>query len=224
MKKFIWLTFLAGNLYAAGPIYQHKDNEIQREIQELYKTLDQVTGNDSVGNIIGEIKIYSGDTAPTGWFICDGSSVSRTTYAALFAVIGERFGQGDNTTTFTLPDFRGRFLRGRDGSAGRDPNDTTRTAMATGGATGDNVGSIQGQMTKLPTSAFTTSDPGDHSHTYQCSGIGTAANNVPEKSDGNNTIYTNETDNDGGAHTHTIGGGDVETRPINIYVNYIIRY
>jgi hypothetical protein len=53
-----------------------------------------------------------GGTAPAGWFICDGHEVSRTAYPALFAAIGVTYGDGDGSTTFNLPDFRGRFLRG----------------------------------------------------------------------------------------------------------------
>ena len=53
-----------------------------------------------------------GGTAPNGWFICDGHEVSRSAYPALFAVIGVTYGSGDGSTTFNLPDFRGRFLRG----------------------------------------------------------------------------------------------------------------
>lgn len=53
-----------------------------------------------------------GGTAPSGWFICDGHEVSRVAYPALFAAIGVTYGSGDGSTTFNLPDFRGRFLRG----------------------------------------------------------------------------------------------------------------
>lgn len=53
-----------------------------------------------------------GGTAPGGWFICDGHEVSRSAYPALFAAIGTVYGSGDGSTTFNLPDFRGRFLRG----------------------------------------------------------------------------------------------------------------
>lgn len=55
---------------------------------------------------------YAGDTAPTGWLFCDGSAISRTTYADLFAVIGTTYGVGDGSTTFNLPDSRGRALIG----------------------------------------------------------------------------------------------------------------
>lgn len=54
------------------------------------------------------------NTAPSGWLLCDGSEVSRATYAALFAVIGTTYGSGDGATTFNLPDVKGRTLVGRD--------------------------------------------------------------------------------------------------------------
>jgi microcystin-dependent protein len=91
----------------------------------------------------GSITHYAGDTAPTGWLICDGGAVSRTTYSDLFAKVGIRFGQGDGTTTFNLPDGRGRVIRMVDGGASRDPDSAARTAMNTGGATGNNIGSVQ---------------------------------------------------------------------------------
>lgn len=91
----------------------------------------------------GRISAFGGDTAPTGWLLCDGTAVSRTTYATLFNIVGVRFGSGDGTTTFNTPDFRGRFLRGKDSATGRDPDAASRTAMNTGGATGDAVGSVQ---------------------------------------------------------------------------------
>lgn len=55
---------------------------------------------------VGTIIAYAANTAPTGFLLCDGSAVSRTTYAALFAVIGTTWGSGDGSTTFNLPDGR----------------------------------------------------------------------------------------------------------------------
>jgi microcystin-dependent protein len=57
----------------------------------------------------GEIKMWPTATAPSGFLLCTGAAVSRTIYAALFAVIGTTFGAGDGTTTFNLPDFDNRF-------------------------------------------------------------------------------------------------------------------
>jgi len=56
----------------------------------------------------GAVIAFAGSSAPAGWLICDGSAVSRTTYADLFAVVGEQHGAGDGTTTFNLPDLRDR--------------------------------------------------------------------------------------------------------------------
>ncbi|OQA47434.1 MAG: Phage Tail Collar Domain protein [Bacteroidetes bacterium ADurb.Bin302] len=55
---------------------------------------------------IGSIQAYGGTSAPTGWFLCQGQAISRTTYAELFAVIGTAFGAGDRSTTFNVPDLR----------------------------------------------------------------------------------------------------------------------
>jgi microcystin-dependent protein len=60
------------------------------------------------------------NTAPPGWLKANGALVSRTTYAALFAAIGTTFGVGDGSTTFALPDVRGKFLRGWDDGRGLD--------------------------------------------------------------------------------------------------------
>jgi microcystin-dependent protein len=56
----------------------------------------------------GTIQMFGGTTPPNGWLICDGSAVSRATYSLLFDVIGTIWGDGDNSTTFNLPDLRGR--------------------------------------------------------------------------------------------------------------------
>jgi len=56
----------------------------------------------------GTLTAFGGSTAPTGWLVCDGSAISRTTYSLLFAVVGTAYGAGDGSTTFNLPDLRGR--------------------------------------------------------------------------------------------------------------------
>lgn len=84
-----------------------------------------------------------GDLTTNRLLFSDGSAVSRATYADLFAKLGVIHGQGDGATTFNLPDYRGRFARGWDDGAGVDPDAGSRGADATGGVTGDNVGSVQ---------------------------------------------------------------------------------
>lgn len=72
--------------------------------------------------MIGEVRARaqkSGVAVPRGWLLCNGQAVSRTTYANLFNVIGTTYGVGNGTTTFNIPDFRGRVMVGRDAGAGR---------------------------------------------------------------------------------------------------------
>lgn len=66
----------------------------------------------------GAVFWWAAQTAPMGFLICDGSAVSRTDYARLFAAIGVAFGTGDGSTTFTLPDLRAAFIRGAGGQSG----------------------------------------------------------------------------------------------------------
>ena len=152
----------------------------------------------------GTIMAYAGDTAPPGWFLCDGAYFSRTTYATLFAVVSTRFGTS-KTDNFAVPDFRGRFLRGRDGGIGRDPDRLSRTAMKSGGAEGDLVGSVQGDQFRA------------HKHDVPNNGTGSAVNqnSLTESSDSNEDYSSTP-------GTGMTGGN--ETRPINANVNYIIKY
>jgi microcystin-dependent protein len=177
---------------------------------------------------LGIMLPYGGTAAPTGWLLCNGAAVSRVTYAALFAVIGTAFGSGDGSTTFRLPDTRGRFLRGVDSGVGLDPDRAARFASNTGGNTGDAVGTVQATATKLPTTPFVTgTDSVDHTH-----GINTGLNGGGTRT----VVYRDDSLNDEDIgpstgttgvstfHTHTVQtGGDNESRPPNIYVNYIIR-
>ena len=66
------------------------------------------SGNIMAQGMAGQIIMYAGSTAPTGWLLCNGQAVSRTTYATLFAIIGTTYGAGDGSTTFNVPDFRDR--------------------------------------------------------------------------------------------------------------------
>jgi microcystin-dependent protein len=68
------------------------------------------------GAIIG----FAANSPPTSWLECNGAAISRTTYAALFAVISTTWGVGDGSTTFNIPDLRGEFIRGWDNGKGTD--------------------------------------------------------------------------------------------------------
>ena len=71
---------------------------------------------------LGTVLAFATKTASSGWLECNGSAVSRTTYAALFAIIGTTYGAGDGITTFNIPDLRGEFIRGWDNGRGVDKN------------------------------------------------------------------------------------------------------
>ena len=77
-----------------------------------------VGGGIGGGLPVGVIQAYAGANTPSDWLFCDGSLISRTTYANLFTVIGESYGSGDGSTTFNLPDLRGRVPVGKDDMGG----------------------------------------------------------------------------------------------------------
>lgn len=155
---------------------------------------------------------FGGATAPDGWLLCDGTAVSRTTYAALFNAISTAWGYGDNSTTFNLPDMRGRFPRGKDGGIARDPDRATRTAAATGGNTGDNVGSVQGNQ-NLSHNHGGSSLPRGGVGDYIRYGTGSSGPYSVGGSAGGTLAITSDIASDGGT----------ESRPINANVNFIIK-
>jgi microcystin-dependent protein len=85
---------------------------------------------------VGTIVDYAGATAPSGWLLCFGQAVSRTTYTRLFQAIGTAWGAGDGSSTFNLPDFRGRFRVGLDNMGGTPANRLSSIVPTTLGASG----------------------------------------------------------------------------------------
>ena len=110
---------------------------------DLKKWMKRVTDSTPVGMIVS----FAGSTAPTGWLLCQGQAVSRTTYAKLFAVIGTTFGSGDGSTTFNVPDLKGRVLVG----------------VGNSGATGSTNHTL-GQKSGEETHKLTVSEMPSHTH------------------------------------------------------------
>ena len=109
---------------------------------------------------IGSIQSFAANANTSGgWIYCNGQAVSRSTYAALFATIGTVWGIGDGLNTFNVPNFKGKFLRGRDDGAGNDPDAGTRVG-------GDNVGSTQAHQFGSHNHAGSTGSVGNHSHGF----------------------------------------------------------
>lgn len=144
-------------------------------------------------------------TVPKGWLLCNGSAVSRTTYAKLFAAIGTTWGTGNGTTTFNLPDGRDEFLRGASSTRalGTSQNDTIQSHTHTG----------------------TTSSGGAHTHEFDTSDGGGSDPDEPLRGNGLGGTSRGNT-RSAGTHSHsftTNATGGSETRPRNIGVHWIIK-
>lgn len=155
----------------------------------------------------GVVLPYVANVAPSGFLLCEGQAVSRITYSALFAIIGITHGQGDGSTTFNVPDYRGRFMRGYDVGL-RDPDVASRTAMNTGGNVGANIGSVQTSQYAAHTHPPASTQSDFVGSTLSAIGDTVAAGSY------RSIRYATATGSSGGN----------ETRPINAYVNYIIKY
>ncbi|GIH02782.1 hypothetical protein Rhe02_08490 [Rhizocola hellebori] len=156
-----------------------------------------------------------------GWLYCDGTVLEQAQYAALYSVIGGNYGAGDGT--FFLPDLRGRFTRGADLGAGRDPYAQTRGACQNGGQSGDSPGSLQGSHTAVPANPFLPFDADDHLHIvphvpYSAIGLAAAGSHYALWSDSSAQTDT------AADHTHNVTGGDDESRPVNKYVYFLIKF
>jgi hypothetical protein len=155
----------------------------------------------------GVILPFGAASAPAGWLNCDGSAVSRTTYANLFAAISTTYGAGDGSTTFNLPDARGVFLRGN-GTSGKLSN-------ANGTAFSGTLGSYQND--KLQGHAHSGVPVGPY--------IGQAGSGSPSVQTGGggfSYVYpvVGDPSSDGVNGAPRYG---TETNPANLCVNYIIR-
>ena len=112
----------------------------------------------------GTLLDFAGAAAPTGYVLCYGQAIDRTTYATLFAVVGTTYGIGDGSTTFNVPDFRGRVAAGKDNMGGSAAN---RITNAVSGITATNLGAVGGdQNSQSHTHTATVTDAG-HLHLPQ---------------------------------------------------------
>jgi microcystin-dependent protein len=196
---------------------------------------------------VGFIGIYAGAAPPTGYLICDGQAVSRTTYADLFANIGTTWGAGDGSTTFNVPGLNDRFLRHRNASGPAGAVGTTQAAQtAPHTHTGSGTTTAEGANHSHTFSGTTGNDSPDHTHQVSV-GAGTFAANLsgggsfgfnvnPQTvtSGGANSrhqhAFSGTTGIESATHTHgfsfTTSNGSAdgtETRPLSATVLFCIR-
>ena len=117
----------------------------------------------------GSVHMMATTTAPSGYLKCNGTAISRTTYAALFAIIGTTHGAGDGSSTFNVPDLRGEFVRGWDDSRGVD--------------SGRNFGTSQSDNNKQHnhSASSTITDPGHFHYVVSTTSISGSSNRLGDK-------------------------------------------
>lgn len=174
----------------------------------------------------GLIMPYAGGTAPPGYLICDGSAVSRTTYATLFAAIGTAYGAGNGTTTFNLPDLQGRV------PVGKAP--TTPTGHADVDALGDNDGvALASRRPKHSHTVDAHAHTITHTHTYSgttgidgqmgISFVGQYLWQVPQNSANHTHGYSGTTSGSSAANSGNASPGTDVQGPSYQVVNFLIK-
>lgn len=195
-------TILGNNTGAPGPV-------LPLSVAQILSMLS-LSGMTIPSGFIGE---YGGLAAPAGWLICDGSAVSRTTYAALFTAIGTNFGVGDGSTTFNIPDFRGRFARGYDTSGSIDPSRVFGSTQASALQSHQHISDTPTVFVGAQTSPF-----GDTTVSVTRTGFSTAGSGSDHYGMTNDgTTYSGFNPNAAGQVSAT------ETRPTNVAVSFIIK-
>jgi len=198
---------------------------------------------------VGAIKPWAKATAPSGYVLCDGTAISRTTYADLFAIISTTYGAGDSSTTFNVPDLQGKTPQGYDGNtynlAGTGGANTVTVAVTNNQAatnTNNQAVSVTGDIANT---SLTTAQLASHKHTIGTGGAGGVGGSSPtawnhSASGNSNNAVQNSGSGTGHTHTHTLAGtltgavttaltGAVTASGTNsfspyVVVNYIIKH
>lgn len=182
------------NFIGATPPARQMWDSIQKSNDEKSKFLYELA---QMIVPIGVVQAFAGSTTPQGWLLCDGSAVSRTDYADLYAVIGDTYGAGDGSTTFNLPNLVDKFIQG---------NATSGTEKTAGlpnitGVFGSNVWNYAGANAS---GSFTKSQVGTYGGNVGSNG----GTNYDFDASLSNSIYGNST----------------TVQPPAVTMRYIIKY
>jgi microcystin-dependent protein len=178
---------------------------------------------------VGTTLPFAGATLPAGFLLCNGAAVSRTgDYAALFAAIGTAYGPGDDTTTFNVPDLRGRIAVGRDDMGGV----AARRIGAASGFSTMRLGAAAGEETHLltiaetPTHTHALTDPGHgHSADITKGDFGSSGTCMVKNAGCNGTYGVSVYSAPTGVTIASAGGGQRHnTVQPSLVTNYIIKY
>lgn len=186
-----------------------------------------------VGSLI-PVAFNPGGSPPTGWLKCNGASVSRTTYSALYSAISTTYGSVDGNT-FNLPDLRGCVLRGWTDGSSYDSGRVYGSTQADQNKSHDHGGST-GLQSHDHAHSGTTSWGGDHTHSVYAAYMGSRQSVQADSFVGVNNTVINTSANGGHNHTITTGGanaghthgiaadGGSEVRMRNVAMTFLIKY
>ena len=169
-------------------------------------------------------------TVPTGYLECNGAAVSRTTYAALFAIIGTNYGTGNGSSTFNLPDLRGEFVRGFDNGRGADSGRSIASSQGASNASHNHSISLSGTTSTKSLTGSVQRISETFNNSGSTTGVfskqtGFGANFTPGAPDVNDTgaFSIDASHNHTFSASGTSGSQGSEARPRNVAMMYIIK-
>ena len=160
----------ATTLTASGATTLNGDVTLGNASADTITVTGTMAGVDNKSGMTGEVRMWSGSSAPTGWLLCNGAAVSRSTYSALFGITSTAFGVGDGSSTFNVPDMRGRVPVGvgtgvgdgaEDTDGGAVPAGTALTARSLGEWTGTETIGLLAHTHEMKSHTHTWSDTSD---------------------------------------------------------------
>lgn len=174
----------------------------------------------------GTVLPFAGSAAPSGWLLCYGQAVSRTTYADLFSLIGTQYGAGNGSTTFEVPDLRGRTVAGCDNMGGTAAGRLTGTSMSPNGNARGAVGGAQTHtltVAQMPLHGHAW----QHDHGVQSSYTNALTGGIPtgtDSSTGTHSAWTGAPSETEGRQIGGTGGSDPHNNvQPTMTLNYIIK-